>query len=61
MIDSLPLWFWFPTAIILWSALAGITLGLMASAPATPYPDDVSRLDVLDGVCDRTEVPRHVS
>lgn len=48
MIDSLPLWFWLPTAIILWSILGGLFIASVFRAEPDPYPDDLSRLDRLD-------------
>lgn len=43
--DCLPLWFWLPVAIILWSAVLGLVL---ASVGPDSYPDEPTGLDVLE-------------
>ena len=47
--DTLPLWFWLPTAIILWSIVFGNLIAALHRAPADPSPE-LSRLDRLDGL-----------
>ncbi|WP_153244987.1 hypothetical protein [Microbacterium sp. HSID17254] len=49
MHDSLPLWFWLPTAIFLWTALL---IACCRSRIRDPHRD-LSRLDRLDGITDR--------
>lgn len=53
MIDSLPLWFWLPTAIILWSILGGLFMAEVLRAEPDPYPDELTGLDRLEryGTC----------
>ncbi|WP_181800664.1 hypothetical protein [Microbacterium sp. H6] len=49
MHDSLPFFFWFPVAVLLWTLLLIMT---MRSLRRDPH-EDLSRLDRLDGITDR--------
>lgn len=49
MHDTLPLWFWLPTAIVLWAILICITIRSIGR----DTHQDLSRLDRLDGITDR--------
>lgn len=52
MIDALPLWFWLPTALLGWSWLFSLVIGMFVrfsrSIPVSGA--DLSRLDRLDGL-----------
>jgi hypothetical protein len=45
--DTMPDWFWIPTAIILWSIVLGNFTAAILRAPVDPNPE-LSRLDLLD-------------
>lgn len=47
--DTMPLWFWLPTAIILWSIVLGNLIAALRRAPTDSSPE-LSRLDRLDGL-----------
>lgn len=52
--DTLPLWFWLPAVLILWSLVLAPTVTAIIHAPADPNPE-YSTLDALDGLTSRQE------